>query len=50
MKIYDKVFHLSHNDLDGYASQFAMTFSGEDITFFNSSYEEVGLNINLIMI
>ncbi len=49
MKIYDKVFHLSHNDLDGYASQFAMTFSGEDITFFNSSYEEVGLNINLII-
>lgn len=48
MKKYDIVFHLSHNDLDGYASQYAMTFTKENILFYNTSYEDVNLNINLI--
>lgn len=48
MGIYDKVFHLSHNDLDGYASQYAMTFSKEDVIYFNTSYEDLNENINKI--
>lgn len=49
MTKYNKIYHLSHNDLDGYSSQYAMSFTGEDIKYFNTSYEDVGININLII-
>lgn len=49
MKKYTKIYHLSHNDLDGYSSQYAMSLTGENILFYNTSYEEVGENINLIL-
>ena len=49
MTKYNKIYHLSHNDLDGYSSQYAMSFTGENIMYFNTSYEDVGININLII-
>lgn len=48
---YDKIYHLSHNDLDGYGCQFMTRFlksEKTEILFFNTSYEDVISNINKI--
>jgi len=52
MKKYDVIYHLSHNDLDGYGSQymthFLPTLTNTKINYFNTNYDQVLENINKI--
>lgn len=48
---YNKIYHLSHNDLDGYGSQYMTRFLISDyvqLKYFNTSYDDVLSNINNI--
>jgi oligoribonuclease NrnB/cAMP/cGMP phosphodiesterase (DHH superfamily) len=49
-KSKQKVFHLSHTDLDGYSCQLITKRCFEDITYYNSNYgSEIDSCINMIL-
>lgn len=51
LKQYDRIIHLSHNDLDGYGCQYLLNLvkeKNQNITFLNTSYFDVNKNVNLV--
>ncbi|MDU7693100.1 MAG: DHHA1 domain-containing protein [Helicobacter sp.] len=45
-----KIFHLSHTDLDGYGAQFVSSHFFSDISFYNANYgREVGFRLDEII-
>ena len=49
MQATDRLFHISHNDLDGYASQFAVSRVFYNVAFFNGNYHELDYLISVVM-
>ena len=41
MLVSDRIIHISHNDLDGYASQFAVSRAFYNVAYFNGNYHEL---------
>ena len=51
LKNYERIIHLSHNDLDGYSCQYLLNLVKEKeqkLTFLNTSYFDVNKNVNLV--
>lgn len=46
MQISDRIFHISHNDLDGYGSQFIVSRIFYNVAYFNSDYKDIDYTIN----